>query len=489
MVHATTMTLVMAEKDPPVFRDFLGIGRKGESAANNNNSKQVQPSAGFSKRNNSGFDEDGEAETSARASSGNSGRLEAGPSPGLSTPPFAIGFPPSSEPGSEGWQRVRTGVLQHPGVKSAFYKPEIDNRPMKRRDSPIGTSLQERLQMSVEALENSRPLKAARMDDKKGKFRTGGTPTIDELRLSMQPPRPSSKGVVTVQTSGTKTEVIPRGSSKQDRSKTPLNVGGSTQGRLSHMGMSSERPSGGQLAMETMGLSPILPPAADEGSRTGMKGSGLLSNLQQQTAAPSSSVPGMSAGPSPTPRRPKVTTHSPGPDTALPSRHQFPKPPSRQLTIFYGGEAHVYDDVPPDKAEHIMQLAGSNGRSWSTTYSPRQTASIANSASEGSLSAMEREKNFNFSRGGSVSGGNLALSPEVQTLLRGLAQSGSGRSGQGPPEAVTAPSSADIQLAVAERVAAANGIRKDSLERRVLTRPSPCTEDNAEALLRGQHWM
>lgn len=96
-----------------------------------------------------------------------------------------------------------------------------------------------------------------------------------------------------------------------------------------------------------------------------------------------------------------------------------------------------------------MQLAGSNGRSWSTTYSPRQTASIANSASDGSLSAMEREKNFNLSRGASVSGGNLALSPEVQTLLRGLAQSGAARSGQGPSDAMAAPLSAEMQLAAA----------------------------------------
>jgi hypothetical protein len=95
MVNATTMALVMAEKDPPVFRDFLGIGRKDESA-----SKQVQPTAGFANRNNVGFEEDGEAETSARASSGNSGRFETPPAPGLLTPPFTVGFPTSSEAGS-----------------------------------------------------------------------------------------------------------------------------------------------------------------------------------------------------------------------------------------------------------------------------------------------------------------------------------------------------------------------------------------------------
>lgn len=78
-----------------------------------------------------------------------------------------------------------------------------------------------------------------------------------------------------------------------------------------------------------------------------------------------------------------------------------------------------------------MALAGSNGRSWSTTYSPKPSASVLNSASEGSLSGLERERDKTVqsmhSRGGSVTGGgNLALSSEVQTLLRGLAQSGIG---------------------------------------------------------------
>jgi hypothetical protein len=158
------------------------------------------------------------------------------------------------------------------------------------------------------------------VEDKKGKFR----PTSDELRLSMQPPRPSSKGVATMQNNIVRgSEVAARGSGKQDRSKTPLNVAGPAPGRLSLMGLSSERPSGqlsleNSLGRESFGLSPIIaPPAADEGSRTGIKGSVLLSSLQQ-AAAPSSQVPGLS-GASPSPRRPKVSTHGPGSDTAQPS--------------------------------------------------------------------------------------------------------------------------------------------------------------------------
>jgi hypothetical protein len=39
------------------------------------------------------------------------------------------------------------------------------------------------------------------------------------------------------------------------------------------------------------------------------------------------------------------------------------------MTIFYGGQAHVFDDVHPNKADVIMALAGSSGGSWSTGLS------------------------------------------------------------------------------------------------------------------------
>ena len=72
------------------------------------------------------------------------------------------------------------------------------------------------------------------------------------------------------------------------------------------------------------------------------------------------------------------------------------------------------------QADAILTLAGSNGRSWSTTYSPRPPAKPTNSVSEGSMSAVEREKENSVQS----LGGSLTLSSEVQTLLRGLKQSG-----------------------------------------------------------------
>ncbi|KAL8245111.1 hypothetical protein R6Q59_011369 [Mikania micrantha] len=102
--------------------------------------------------------------------------------------------------------------------------------------------------------------------------------------------------------------------------------------------------------------------AADEGSRTGIKGPGILSsvNVSNTVAEPSSS-------------KLKSLVSNTGPGSSTPLRHQGSASVSRQMTIFYGGQAHVFDDVHPNKAEVIMNLAGSNGGSWSTSFLPNSS--------------------------------------------------------------------------------------------------------------------
>jgi hypothetical protein len=79
------------------------------------------------------------------------------------------------------------------------------------------------------------------------------------------------------------------------------------------------------------------------------------------------------------------------------------------------------------QAEAILAMAGSHGKSWSSTYSPRPAASVPDSAQEGSLSALEKEKTVQSLRGGSVSGGRgLPLSTDVQALLRGCVNTANG---------------------------------------------------------------
>ncbi|ESQ53908.1 hypothetical protein EUTSA_v10025562mg [Eutrema salsugineum] len=115
-------------------------------------------------------------------------------------------------------------------------------------------------------------------------------------------------------------------------------------GQISHLlhHLSSSR-----FKDENVGPSGIAQTAADEGSRTGMKGpGGILSSFTMpnpsklECFAPSSTGNGKDLSSS-----------------------------TKQMTIFYGGQAHVFDDVHPNKADVIMALAGSSGGSWSTALS------------------------------------------------------------------------------------------------------------------------
>ncbi|KAG0485019.1 hypothetical protein HPP92_009098 [Vanilla planifolia] len=105
--------------------------------------------------------------------------------------------------------------------------------------------------------------------------------------------------------------------------------------------------------------------AADEGSRTGIKGCEVVNVAASTSVAFDRSM----AAVLPCSRWPKSPIIKP--DSSNSSRPHEMQNVGRQMTIFYAGQAHVFDDVHPNKAEVIMALAGSSGVSWSTTYSPK----------------------------------------------------------------------------------------------------------------------
>ena len=92
------MTLVMAEKNQPMFRDFLGLGHTDEVKQVRYTSSDVIPVS----RTSPEFDSEGDGETTAtRASSGTSGRFKTSSVPGgLASPSFCLALPSSSDPGS-----------------------------------------------------------------------------------------------------------------------------------------------------------------------------------------------------------------------------------------------------------------------------------------------------------------------------------------------------------------------------------------------------
>ncbi|KAJ6758517.1 PROTEIN TIFY 4A-RELATED-RELATED [Salix koriyanagi] len=178
------------------------------------------------------------------------------------------------------------------------------------------------------------------------------------------------------------------------------NAGGGERSRRSNddevfYGMQSRRPSSASLTVQpsngnrldanfptnrfrdtNAGPSVISQSAADEGSRTGIKGPGILSSINAGSGiSEKNSSGGLLSG-----SKPKIGIHVSEPESSTPASQRGLTSASRQMTIFYGGQAHVFDDVHPNKllklseADTIMDLAGSNGGSWSTTYSPKPTA-------------------------------------------------------------------------------------------------------------------
>lgn len=335
----------------PIFHDFLGMSCASDSPVVF--APKTVGHGGDARRS--------EASPSASASAGASSGGGRGP---IST---------TSDLGSERQAGDHFDGVPFYGPKSDISGPEISNRLVGSKrsnsDSFMGSSRDGVPQIGPESLESSHLMKILRNG-------TGGDrprrSSDEELFLGMQSLRPTSASLILQPPTGSRTDV---NLSKWDRSVT-MNVNPTVQYPLR----------AGQFApflhqvppnrfkdanSGNAGPSNLSQPAADEGSRTGIKGSGILSSI---TANASGSVSERNpSGLLPSGNRPKSRTHILEPESSTAPSRLGSTSSSRQMTIFYGGQAHVFDDVHPNKADVIMALAGSNGGSWSTTYSPKST--------------------------------------------------------------------------------------------------------------------
>lgn len=414
------MTVLMAGEEQPVFHDFLGIAGRRE------NSRQPEVVVLDTSKGPVTVEEL-EGEASTRASSLNSGRFDGTPAAAILPDPFSSTFQTSDDPGSEHLSWKRGIRAQHHGNKTLFGQPEVDTRQGKRRDPPSSRdSLQEQLQMDGEGLDNSRLLKASRVerqDTRKSRHQEIG---VDDLNVvAMQPPRSLSKPLNPFPLSVAKADFPSVVLKKWDSLRpVPVNKGMFGPARTGYAGLESEK-----IAVNSSRECPVTPliplPPADEGSRTGLKGSGASNLINTGSGNPAIGLPSSNL----LPGRSKLWSQNTGSESTFVVSQQTMTPTSRQLTIFYGGQAHVFDDVPPDKAEAIMTLAGSSGRSWSTMYSPRPKTSLPLATSESSLSLFDRDREKSASKASAMNGfSSLALSTEIHNVLNTSVHLGQGDS-------------------------------------------------------------
>lgn len=274
--------------------------------------------------------------------------------------------------------------------------PISDSKDLSHRSS----------QMDMNALDSSRLFKKSRVETLDEMMRGHAEATMDDLNLTMQPPRILSKPS---NLHPSKLDV-PAVISKTRDCTNPASLGMLGPGWTSQKGPHADNLTANNF--KDSAAAPLLQiPPADEGSRTGLKGSSVGSLLNRALAG----GPGLSLGHS------KSSSRGAGSESTFVASQEA-APITRQLTIFYGGQAHVFEDVSSDKAEAIMTLAGSNGRSWSTVYSPRPKSGMPLSVSEGSLSTLERERAQSGSKPSSMKAfeNSLGVSTEIHNALSSL---------------------------------------------------------------------
>lgn len=425
----------MAGEEPPVFHDFFGIvGAATEDGKQPPHTTAVDSPKDWGKNLISIEDVD-EQEVCTHGSSQNSQFEESSAAPVILPGPFSSAFQTSDDLASEHSLRQKGIESQHLGEKFTYR----DRQGKRIEICDSGDSSHEQLQMDTDALDSSRLLKMSRLERLDDRKRGHHEVAVDDLHLTMQPPRTVKMDVPTFM------------SQKWDSSQpASLSTGMFGPSRTGQKNLHADK-----IVANSFRESAITPQLhispADEGSRTGLKGSsvGNLLNRGSGNVATGSIGPGLPLG------RSKSWSQNAGTTEPTFVASQQATPITRQLTIFYGGQAHVFEDVSSDKAEAIMTLAGSSGRSWSTVYSPRPKSSIPLSVSEGSMSTYEREREKSRSKPSSMNGfdNSLAMSTEIHNALTNSVHTEHGGSRTGHsrvPEQFTKWST-DMQI-IADRI-------------------------------------
>ncbi|KAK8473083.1 hypothetical protein PHAVU_001G055100 [Phaseolus vulgaris] len=253
------------------------------------------------------------------------------------------------------------------GPKSDFCGTEIGNRVVRNNrtnsDTTFIGSSRDSFQMVPHSLQNSQSMKMLRNAATADCLRRSND---DAVFLPVQSLKPTSGSQKLQTPTGTMSDA-----NKWDRSIL-MNFGPFMQ-HPPHVGQLAplmDQITSNKKSDTSAGPSFISQLAADEGSRTGIKGPGLLSSMNTINAVTdkTSSILGGS--------RPKPVTDIVDPESSTILNQGGSSSASCQMTIFYGGQAHVFDDVQPNKADVIMALAGSNGGSWTTTFSSKSSVKL-----------------------------------------------------------------------------------------------------------------